>query len=69
MGAGSGSLDFDTCAVKMLALHRQCEVSVTVESFVGVIVVGDEDENSIHRAIYNPPYRYMHALRVLGAQE
>lgn len=37
IGAGRGSFDFVTWAVKTFALHKQCEVSVTVESFIEAI--------------------------------
>lgn len=37
MGAGRGSFDLGTRVVKVFALHKQCAVSVTVESPVDAI--------------------------------
>lgn len=36
IGAVKGSSDFGIWAVKILALHKQCEVSVKIESFAMV---------------------------------
>ena len=38
MGAGRGRVDLGTWVVKVFALHKQCAVSVTVESSVDAIV-------------------------------
>jgi hypothetical protein len=38
IAAERGSVDFGTCVVKVFALHKQCDVSVTVGLFEEVIV-------------------------------
>lgn len=73
MGAGRGSCDSCIWALNVFALHRQREVSVTVESLTEAIAgarIKIESKAMIH-SLHNRPLllKETRALRVLGQRE